>query len=370
MHLGPDDIRRAHEFFGDPAALVAQRRAVYAVAAQLLTHNESTEPPAEVLDNPLVRGHLGEVLSGASAFSEARLRPVTDLVASGYSMGFRDGVVRLASSDIVNGALRGPLALIATEIGRHGDDSWEPVLVTAADARTPDVWAILVEGVQLALRVTPELTSDLLPHISLFAIVRSAGFDRLGSASAREYPGLIVLPEPSCPLEVAEALMHEGAHQKFFDVAMSRAILVAPAGDEPRFRPSWATSEAPDWPLQQAFAAFHAYTCLGAFFDAVQAHLHAGLAVHAHSLLPYSQERAAEIGGWLLDESACLGWQGRPLLDLLLGRQPTEAGPAAPGWTNEPSMATADVTRRFGSQTLVACRADPVELYWLDVQAG
>ncbi len=33
----------------------------------------------------------------------------------------------------------------------------------------------------------------------------------MGSATVREYPGLVVVPQPTPPLEVAEALVHEGA---------------------------------------------------------------------------------------------------------------------------------------------------------------
>src|SRR4051794_20447333 len=98
MNLGSDDIRRVHEFFGGPDDLIAQRRAVYAVAAQLLVQDESSEPNEMVLDNPLVRGHVAEVLSGVTSFSDAELLPLSDLVANGYLISFGGGEVRLASS--------------------------------------------------------------------------------------------------------------------------------------------------------------------------------------------------------------------------------------------------------------------------------
>ena len=82
----------------------------------------------------------------------------------------------------------------------------------------------LTSGIELAVSVAPELALDLLPHVALFAVVDSECSGQLGSASLREFPGLILLPEPRSSVEVAEALIHEGAHQKFFDLAMTRSV--------------------------------------------------------------------------------------------------------------------------------------------------
>ena len=256
---------------------------------------------------------------------------------------------------------------VADELGRHGEESWVSDIVVEDDDRVIDVWTTLIEGVQLALRLAPELAGDLLPHISVFAVVRSGDSDRLGSASAREYPGLIVVPEPTSALEVAEAVIHEGAHQKFFDIDLSKGVLPPPSSTAPRYLPSWAAPGGPSWPLEQTFAAFHAYVCLGVLARAATAAFGLTSEMPPHSLLPFAPRRAAEIGEWLLGQDEILGHAGRQLLRLLLGRRPLPAsGTTARPAPEELRPASADVIRRCGSQTLIARRGQAVELYWRD----
>ena len=64
---------------------------------------------------------------------------------------------------------------------------------------------------------------------------------RLGSASAREFPGLVLFPEPQTALEVAEALIHEGAHQKFFDLRDDPGDLRSAVGQRPALLPVMGT---------------------------------------------------------------------------------------------------------------------------------
>ncbi len=86
------------------------------------------------------------------------------------------------------------------------------------------------------------------------------------SASSRYVPGIVLIDEPALPIEVAEALVHEGAHEKFFDLAITREFLDARAEDAEVFETSWSHAR---WPLEQTFAAWHAYTCLAQFFVSV-----------------------------------------------------------------------------------------------------
>jgi hypothetical protein len=365
MHRTSDDIVRAHESLGTRADLIAQRRAVFAAAVQVLSDGDVPEPDADVLDNPLVRGALTEVLSGSAEFRADCLQSVDELVAPGYSTVVGHSWVRLASSEPARAGLGGPLSRIAEELGRHGDDSWTPIVLTGADVETPDVWRTLVDGALLAVRLLPTLTIDLLPHVALFAVVRSDASDRLGSASAREYPGLILLPEPGGPLEVAEAIVHEGAHQKFFDLALSNRLLPVPSPDAPRFAPSWAAPGAPDWPVEQTLAACHAYVCLSVLADAVRSELGQRLPTHPHSLLPDAGRRAAEIGDWLLGLDGWIPAPGRRLVTVLLGGSGEE--PSADDLRRDDRLALTgtDVIRHCGSQTLVARRGSPVDFYWL-----
>ena len=366
MHLEADDIIRAHEVFGARGDLISQRRAVFAVAVELLSDGAVPEPGTDVLDNPLVRGAISEVLSGVAEFRVDCLRPIGQLVAPGFSTVLGHSEVRLASSPAARTALEGPLSRVADELCRHGDSSWLPTILTGDDVGTAEAWATLVDGVRLAQCVAPSLTGDLLPHVVLFAVVRSDTSDRLGSASAREYPGLILLPEPTSSLEVAEALIHEGAHQKFFDLALSNTLLPPPSQSAPRFVPSWAAPGAPHWPLEQAFAACHAYVCLSVLADAARSEIEAGLAIHPHSLLPHAARRAAEIGVWLLGQEEWVHGQGRHLVQLLLGRQPgDESSVPTASQTELVSLTGTEVIRRCGAQTLVAHRGNPVEFYWL-----
>jgi hypothetical protein len=344
---------------GDVDDLIEQRRALYSVAIELAA-GPQPDPGPEVLDNPIVRAHLGAVLGGSVAYDADELSPLSDL---GDSAASTDRVsVRLASAAHSERALSAALLRVAEELGRYGDV--RPTLVTEGMANLAQVQARLADGVTLALRVAPKLVSDLLPHVALFAVFVQDGMERLGSASVREVPGLILLPQPDSIIEVAEALVHEGAHQKFFDLAMTRFLFAEHYHRAPLFIPPWAPAEAPAWPLEQVFAAFHAYCCLSAF--AAEPQFPAGQ-LHEYSLFPMAPERSMVIGGWLLEQGAFLGVDGHLLVEALLG-----VAPADPPHIDMQAFVSGSledrgwaVTRRFVGRTLVASDGIPLELYWL-----
>jgi hypothetical protein len=369
MHLDAGEIRRVHEAFDPPTDLIEQRRAVYRIAIHLLSDSSSGDASADVLDNPLVRGRLGEALTGAANFGVDCLHPVDELVADGYSTEVDGFEVRLASAAVAALALRPVLRRVADELSRHGDESWTPTVLVTDDERTAKAWRTLVAGIRLAVQVAPDLARDLLPHVALFAVCAREASDRLGSASAREYPGLVLLPEPESALEVAEALIHEGVHQKFFDLALTKTIFGEGTRAAPRFRPSWAPPEAPDWPIEQAFAAFHAYVCLGVFGAAGRGTFGHELVRHPHSLLPAAEGRAAEIGEWLLDRGSFLGPHGHLLLERLLGRTPAEIPASQISRLDRRLFEGAEVAH-CGSRTLIGRRGDSVELYWIDATSA
>lgn len=364
MVFSAGDLRRAHAEIGHTEQVIAQRRVLYSTVLDIVT-DADTDPDhhVDLLDSPALRGNLGEVLNGTGAYRPDVCVPLGALAAPGFTTAVAGLPVRLASSPSAGVALEGARRRVNDELHRHGDDNASlAFLLGANDPATVAAFGHLVDGLQLAIDVAPDLALDLLPHVSLFAVLTIDGAARLGSASAREFPGMILIPEPETPIEVAEALIHEGAHQKFFDFATTRTLFGSTEGMQ--FTPSWAPGLAPAWPIEQTFAAWHAYCCLSAFAHA----LPGNSSLPAHSLLDKAEVRATELGSWLLDNGKALGPDGHALLFQLLGRTPADPSPhvetplsalgyspGGPEWTE----------RKAGDRTLVARRAAPPELYWV-----
>ena len=344
------DIQRVHSSFGQVDELVERRRAIYELALDL-ADPLSSAVRTEVLDNPAVRAHLGEVLSGAAEYDARHLQSVNELARIGM-VDMAPGVVRVAATSDAAQTLDGGLRRLGAGLGGLDDETGPPALVLATSAAFDGAVKMLGDGVRLALDIAPELVGDLLPHVALFAVLSTASAGRLGSASVREFPGLILLPEPRSALEVAEALVHEGAHQMFFDLVLTRSILGASGGQ--RFAPPWAADGAPAWPFEQVVAAFHAYSCLAALARTL-----GGRALHAGSLLPVAAERGEVLGSWLHERGGhILGVDGQALVGALTGR--SFDAPAAPTDGTEAMSRMARtglriVSRRCGNWTLRYC---------------
>jgi hypothetical protein len=371
MQLAADDVRKAHERLGRPDEIVHQRRTLYTAAIDLCSgeRGEQSGMGDDVLDNPAVRGHLGAVLSGRSSYSPSHLRPLAELVAPGFTTELEGCPVRLASTPDAPQILVGALRRVARELDRHVDSSSTlDLLTTDAGRELEEAYGHLLAGVRLAARCAPELALDLLPHVGLFAVVVAPDAARLGSASAREFPGLILIPVPLTALEVAEALIHEGAHQKFFDFGMTRAILGAHSQQAPRFTPSWAPSGAPEWPLEQSLAAWHAYCCLAVFARSLGDSSEAVL-MHSDSLLPKAPARSAEIGEWIREQGRFLGPDAHSLIEALEGAPPRDDWPqedaAAPVLDSDAEGGSL-LVRPAGNRTLVARRGTPPSLFWVN----
>jgi hypothetical protein len=266
------------------------------------------------------------------------------------------------------------MAHLAANLGVSGRDKGIRLLLEP-DPGFPAASALVVAGLELAASISSSLVDDLLPHVAGFAMITGAEHGRLGSASLRDYPGLIVLPRPSSALEVAEALVHEGAHQLLFDLCVTCTMLGTSDSATPTFRPSWSPASRPTWPLAQALAAFHAYTCLATFFQLINAS-DASTVVHDSSLLPQAAQRADEIGGWLVHHSEHLGTDGRDFVRLLRGT--TELSGRGSRRGDEPGVIVdfqADASRPTavrdcGEWTLVARRGSSIELFWIKSTAG
>ena len=208
-------------------------------------------------------------------------------------------------------AARAPLdpavQYIESELGRHGAAAAGIRLLLDDDPGFPEAARTVLDGLEIAVKLCPELADDLLPHVALFAVIRNGGTEQLGSASVREYPGLVVVPQPTSPLEVAEALVHEGAHQKFFDIGVTRSLFAADFPRAPLFGPSWSESSTRGWPLEQCAAAFHAYTCLAAFNECVRIQpLLAAFTSSHYCRTPRCEQQNSVNGSWRT--SASSGW--------------------------------------------------------------
>lgn len=362
------DASVVHAELSPVSALLADRRALYRMAAELLSSDiEDAGLPDDLLDNPLVRFRLGEALAGRHSFSRADLVPAVDTIDNTHDVRSGPARLRVLAGPRADELLADGLAAIASAAGA----ARPPRLLTESHGeRFHTAMAVVAEGLELARAVSPTLVDDLLAHVELLAILDPETSSGLVSASSRFFPGLVVIDAPATPLEVAEALVHEGAHEKFFDLAITRSFLGVEADSVGRFRPSWSAHE---WPFEQVVAAWHAYTCM-AQFGTDAGVTTGGRSVHRGSLLPVARRRAAEIGAWLLDKESHLLPDGRWLLHSLLGEpspsEPTEFGPtelADGGYALDTHVRMA----RSGQagRMLVARAVIPPELYWLNGDA-
>jgi hypothetical protein len=217
--------------------------------------------------------------------------------------------------------------------------------------------------------VSPGLARDLLPHTALLVVLDPATSNGLVSASSRLFPGLILIDRPSCPYDVAEALVHEGAHQKFFDLAITREFLSAEVDDRV-FAPSWSSAR---WPLEQVVAAFHAYALLAQFAEDVTSSGEIDQ-LGRNSLLPYARARETEIGQWLLGAEESLECDARWLLRTLLRedngavREPESKNSVPDGrYALKPFVRMA---RMATGRVLLASPGHPPQLLWLNDNAA
>jgi hypothetical protein len=367
MLLTPTDIRDIHGELGTAEALVDRRRAVYSAVAELVSGRSADGITPDLLDSPVARSHLGEVVVDVGRYRSDALLPLSRLTAGAPEFVSGTAHTAVVTDPDARAPLDPAVQYIESELGRHAAAAAGIRLLLDDDPGFPEAARTVLDGLDIAVKLCPELADDLLPHVALFAVIRNGGTEQLGSASVREYPGLVVVPQPTSPLEVAEALVHEGAHQKFFDLGITCSVVGDDFHAAPSFTSSWAAPSAPGWPLEQCAAAFHAYTCLAAFNGCVEESAFAGR-LHEFSLLPHAETRAAELGEWVLANQRFFGPDGRALMSALAGcsRRPALAG--------GPTEVTMDrdvptTVRRCGVWTLVAQMGDGVELYWVPSDA-
>lgn len=257
------EIPAVHAGIASPAVLLRERRMLYQLAAEMLEGNDGGGLAADVLDSPLARNRIGDALAGRASLVCSELAGINAVAGNGVREA---GCPRVISRPDANTRLAAALDTVMAEMGRQEATCGSLRLLTEADGeRFISAVAALDHGVTLARSVSPELIDDLLAHIALVGIVNPQHAGRLASASSRKFPGLVLLESPRSEIEAAEALVHEGAHQKLFDLAITRDFLDVDSDRCRPFHPPWAQGRS--WPLEQTLAACHAYACLARFAD-------------------------------------------------------------------------------------------------------
>ncbi|GLY48817.1 hypothetical protein Lesp01_24730 [Lentzea sp. NBRC 102530] len=334
---------------------------MYRLAADMFA--PGTELSDSLADHPVVRFEIGRALAGHGGLDLAKL----DVAAA---MRVRDAGVPVAADPSAAEVLEAPLRITAPAGAR-------PEPLTEADGdRFDAAFTIVAEGVRLLRELAPDMAEDLLAHVSMLVVLKRETSAGLVSASSRYVPGVVLVDEPRLPMEIAEALVHEGAHEKFFDLAIAKDFLDLSAEDADYFQTSWSRAR---WPLEQTFAAWHAYSCLAQFNLSIGAEQ-----LGPDSLLTKAKKRAAEIGEWLLRHETDLRSDARWLLRALMG-DPVEhrAEAAEPSHVDGETLAPqfsedghfhllSDVRhRRAITGRVVAGRADlPPVVFWLDEDAS
>lgn len=369
MGLSTTDLVDIHAAVGPPTELIERRRATYQLAVRLASEGEPTgDLDTAVVDNPMLRGHLADVVAGTARLDPARITSLESMVTDIGRWDQAGMAIRAASSTSSSECLSAAVSRVGAALVRNGADDLTDVVL---DERSPQFGAaaeVLRTGIGLALDVAPDLIGDLLPHVALFALLDKRQAGQLGSASAREFPGLVLMPEPETTLEAAEAVIHEAAHQKFFDLAIVGSIFNEGYHDAPQFIPPWAATATEPWPFEQTVAAYHTYACLAAFRATLDDKSIADR-IHSFSLLPHARSRAGVLGDWIAERRQYLGRDGRVFIGRLSGRQipSTSAGMTRRDeilttWT-DPSVPLA--SRRCGAWVLFMRWSSPAEIAWI-----
>ncbi|MDX3662648.1 HEXXH motif-containing putative peptide modification protein [Streptomyces sp. ID05-26A] len=342
-------------------ALLDERRTLYRLAAEMFA--PGTELSDNLADHPIVRFEIGKALAG-----QGEVDP--EFVTRAASMRVRDAGVSVAADPAAADLLEAPLRIVAPSGTR-------PEPLTEADGdRFETALGIVEEGVRLLWKFAPDMAEDLLAHVSMLAVLKRETSGGLVSASSRYVPGIVLIDEPLLPMEVAEALVHEGAHEKFFDLAIAKEFLDARAEDADYFETSWSHVR---WPLEQTFAAWHAYSCLAQFNASIGAEQ-----LGPDSLLAKAGDRAGEIGAWLLAHEDDLCVDARWLLRALTGDTVELSGEGGArsevdGVTLSPEIADdlhfcllpdVRLKRAVSGRVVVGRAVQPPQVFWLDEDAS
>ncbi|MDT0347999.1 aKG-HExxH-type peptide beta-hydroxylase [Pseudonocardia charpentierae] len=363
MLHAPTELQAIHAAFGTADALVVRRRAVYSAILELVSGRHEGDITVDLIDSPIVRAHLGEVAVDVRRYRPEALVPLSRLTSNALSFTSTAARIAVAGDVQARAPLEPVVRRIESELSRNGASATSIQLMLNDDPAFNGAARTVIDGLELAVKLCPELADDLMPHVALFTIMGTAGAEQLGSASVREYPGVIIVPQPASAIEVAEALVHEGAHQKFFDLGVTCSVFGEDFHVAPAFKSSWAPRTAPGWPLEQCVAAFHAYTCMATFFQSAGGSGIVGLT--DFSLLPHAESRALELASWLLEQKQFLGPDGRAFVEALAAA--TTLGRVDECNRSMMAESAQTVVRRCCGWTLTAQMNGSIDLYWVSV---
>src|SRR4051812_41287659 len=227
---GPRGVVRAHLELGTREQLLDDRRSLYRLALELVGAEAALVPDA-ALDHPLSRYRIGEVLAGRASGDRLRLAGAGELGGESGDGGTPAIVADPAAQQALSPALRSVAAEAAVPGGTVR-------LITRADGeRFARASAEVEAGLLRAAELVPALFADVVGHVDLIGVLDPDRSGGVVSASSRHVPGLLLL-RPGGPLDVAESFLHEAAHQRLFDLAITRDLLLPAADADEGFRPS------------------------------------------------------------------------------------------------------------------------------------
>lgn len=369
------DIPAVHAAIAPAGAIHDERRTLYRAAAQLLGVGYHAERLSDVavVDSPLTRGQIGRGLATGLPIDCAAFTSIGSVVGRDGHVACGRIVLSVASTPDANDRLADALATVGSELARQVGGQSLRLLTERDGQRFSRAMDSVRVGVELAMETSPELAHDLFEHIALIGIIDPDRAGRMVSASSRAFPGLVLLGSCESALEVAEGLVHEAAHQKLFDLAITAVLLTLKSDTCAPFTPSWPPGGR-SWQMEQVLAAGHAYACLARF--ARDLHDPTVLAMAGpSSLLRVAVQRADELGRWLTRHAEWLGHDAHVLLRGLFGGQPS-GGPSAPP-SEAPSITDCVVDDGLqkwlcesSGKVLVGRRGHPPDLFFLDGEAA
>jgi hypothetical protein len=358
-----------HRSICPAGALIQERRSLCQLAVDLVLAGNAEDLDPGVLDNPVSRYLVGEAMAGRGGFACHDLVATESLVGSAGALRAGGVTLDVAADAGAPGVLDGALGAVHAQVDPTLSAESTLRLLCGSDFCFLDALDVVREGLEFVVDKSPELARDLLPHVGLLGILDSGTTGSVVSASHRSFPGLVFIATPSSPIGVAEALIHEGAHQKFFDLAITHSLLTSDSDRCEPYRPPWSGAY---WPTEQAFAACHAYACMAQFADDAGVHS-GGLELGPTSLLPSARDRSGAIGQWLVEHHRHLDVDALRLLEGMLGRSLSTLAATGGAAGSGPYVAARGLSRRPAGDTgrVVIGRLTPTpEVFILDRAAA
>jgi len=140
----------------------------------------------------------------------------------------------------------------------------------------PEMQTLLAQGVNLLMTLLPQLAQSVFYHVHLLAVVAPPTPEArvpFESFTSPTIPATIFLGPKVFhnPWQVAESILHEAAHQKWYDLRHSHAMLRSGYSAETSIKiPAiWHEGDEREWSACRATAAFHVYVHLVLFFRVV-----------------------------------------------------------------------------------------------------